>query len=69
MIKRNIGETISITGGAEVTPRFAVTRHYMPGSMNNSHKALEITQDGKQIILSAETMAEALKWASQNPNE
>lgn len=73
MINRKIGETIVITGGAEISPQVTVTQHYMPGSLNNGDKSFEIVQETfrgsvQTVILSPQTIEAVLKWGAQKAN-
>lgn len=63
-MKRNIGESMCFTGGAEHTPRVTVTRYNDPGSLHHGDKTLMIadTQTGQGVCLSPQTIKEILRW-------
>lgn len=67
MIKRKVGERISITGGAEQTPTVIVDQFNEPGSLHNGDKTLLIVQGDRTarvaVTLSLETMKQIITWA------
>lgn len=62
MPRKIVGDSVAITGGAEVTPTVTVQRFVMPGSINNGNITLRIDQYGRYVYLSPETMRDILKW-------
>jgi hypothetical protein len=59
---RKIGEVMLFTGGAETTPRVEVIQYHTRGSLNSGNTSFLISQDGKEVVLSPETLAAILQW-------
>jgi len=65
-IKRNLGERMMFSGGAEETPLVSVGSFSMPGSLHDGDKNLMISQGkGKTVRLSVETMKAIIAWAEK----
>jgi len=63
---RQVGDMMSFSGGAEVTPTVTVQRFVMPGSFHNGDVNFRIhNQAGQTIHLSPETMKAILEWYLQ----
>ena len=59
---RQVGDTMSFSGGAEVTPTVTVQRFVMPGSLHHADVNFRIHQGDRYIYLSPETMKAILEW-------
>ena len=64
-IKKEVGEVMLFTGGAEETPRVEVSRYANPESLNHGEKTLLIQQYGEQVQISTETLRAILEWAEK----
>ena len=62
ILPRQVGESMSFSGGAELTPTATVARFVSPGSMHHADVNLRIHQGDRYVNLSPETMAAILKW-------
>jgi hypothetical protein len=63
-IKRDCGDSICITGGAERTPRVEVVRNPEAG-LNKGDKTLLISTCDGAIFLSPATMKDIIAWAEE----
>jgi hypothetical protein len=61
-MSRKLGDSITFTGGAEVSPKVEVTRFYSPNSMNHMEKTLHIQQGHAAIQVSPATLKAILEW-------
>lgn len=61
-MSRKLGESITFTGGAEVSPKVEVTRFYAAGSLNHMDRTLHIQQGHAAVQLSPATLKAILEW-------
>ena len=64
---RSLNESMSFTGGAEVTPTVRVVRFQCPGSLNNAQPSLLIEQGDHAVMVSPETLRAILDWYQESP--